>query len=127
MRQCDQRLPNLKTGVAKRTTTLPVSGSNLGPDLRALVAAGRLADDTKPIGKVAELIVDTARHGDGQPTLLRAAIAGIARIANGLGPISVLLKVMGQGGPNGRYLSLTAVAALFGQRRLPRRMTRTRP
>jgi hypothetical protein len=69
-----------------------VSGNNPCPFLRALVAAGRLADhtDTEPISKVADAIVDTARHGEGQPALPRAAIAGIALIANGLGPASVL-------------------------------------
>jgi hypothetical protein len=76
--------------LAKTTTTLPVSGDNPCPFLRALVAAGRLADDIEPIGQVAEVIVDTARHGEGQPALPRAAIAGIALIANGLGPASVL-------------------------------------
>jgi hypothetical protein len=76
--------------LAKTTTTLPVSGDNPCPFLRALVAAGRLADDIEPIGKVAEVIVDIARHGEGHPALPRAAIAGIALIANGLGPGSVL-------------------------------------
>jgi hypothetical protein len=69
---------------------LPVSGDNPCPFLRALVAAGRLADDIEPIGKVAEVIADTARQGVGQPALPRAAIAGIALIANGLDPASVL-------------------------------------
>jgi hypothetical protein len=204
--------------LAKTTTTLPVSGNNPCPFLRARVAAGRLADDTEPIGKVADAIVDGARHGEGQPALPRAAIVGIALIANGLGPASVLrtrllglrlnrlrggpldkkgvgsgildahgevdpaqlerlrefavskksvggraelglgagelkrfmdanferaagrrrridralmngewpvlLKVMGKDGPNGRFLSLKEVEALFRQRRLPDRMTR---
>jgi len=69
---------------------LPVSGNNPCPFLRALVAAGRLADDIEPLGKVAEVIVEAARHGDGQPALPRAAVAGIALIANGLDPASVL-------------------------------------
>jgi len=72
------------------TKPLPVSGNNPCPFLRALVAAGRLADDIEPLGKVAEVIVEAARHGDGQPALPRAAVAGIALIANGLDPASVL-------------------------------------
>jgi len=76
--------------LAKTTPTLPVSGNNPCPFLRALVASGRLADDTEPIGKVADAIVESARHGEGQPALPRAAIAGIALIANGLGPAAVL-------------------------------------
>lgn len=76
--------------MAKTTTTLPVSGNNPCPYLRALVAAGRLADDTEPIGKLADAIVDSARHGEGQPALPHAAIAGIALIANGLDPLSML-------------------------------------
>jgi hypothetical protein len=76
--------------LAKTLTTLPVSGNNPCPFLRALVASGRLADDTEPIGTVSEVIVDTARRGEGQPALPGIAIAGIALIANGLGPVSVL-------------------------------------
>jgi hypothetical protein len=72
------------------TKPLPVSGNNPCPFLRALVAAGRLADDIEPLGKVAEVIVEAARHGEGQPALPRAAVAGIALIANGLNPASVL-------------------------------------
>ena len=76
--------------MTKTATPLPVSAHNPCPFLRALVASGRLADDTEPIGTVAEVIVDTARHGEGQPALPHAAIAAIALIANGLGPVSVL-------------------------------------
>jgi hypothetical protein len=76
--------------LAKTATTPPVSGNNPCPFLRALVASGRLADDTETIGTMADVIVDTARRGEGQPTLPRAAIAGIALIANGLGPACVL-------------------------------------
>jgi hypothetical protein len=76
--------------LAKTPTTLPVSDNNPCPFLRALVASGRLADDVEPIGKVAEVIVDTALKGVGHPALPGAAIAGIALIANGLGPVSLL-------------------------------------
>lgn len=69
---------------------LPVSANNPCPFLRALVASGRLADDSEPLGKVAEVIVQVARHGEGQPALPKAAILGIAAIANGVGPLAVL-------------------------------------
>jgi hypothetical protein len=75
---------------------LPVSGNNPCPFLRALVASGRLADGTEPIGKVAEVIVEASLRGEGRPALQRAAIAGIALIANGLSP-AALLKTRLQG------------------------------
>jgi hypothetical protein len=71
-------------------TELPVSANNPCPFLRALVASGQLADDSEPLGRVAEVIVQVARHGEGQPALPKAAILGIAAIANGVGPLAVL-------------------------------------
>ena len=68
----------------------PVSGNNPCPFLRALVASGRLADGAEPIGKVVEVIAETARRGEGRPALARAAIAGIAMIANGLSQAALL-------------------------------------
>jgi hypothetical protein len=76
--------------LAKTPAPLPVSGGNPCPFLRALVADGRLADDTEPIGKLAGVIADAAARGEGRPALPRAAIAAIALVANGLGPLSVL-------------------------------------
>jgi hypothetical protein len=202
----------------KKNPKIPVSSGNPCPFLRALVADGRLADDVAPLQKVATVIVDTARAGEGQPALPRAAILAIGLIANGLGPLSmaatlrtglrlaalrggpldkkgvgsgildghgnvspkelarlgefsrskrtpagaaepglglpelraymdanferaagrrrradralmngewpVLLKVMGLDGPDGRYLSLHEVEALFKERKLPQRMLR---
>ena len=67
-----------------------VSADNPCPFLRALVAEGRLADDTEPLTKVAAVIAETARTGEGSPALPAAAIYGIAAIANGLGPLSLL-------------------------------------
>jgi hypothetical protein len=55
-----------------------------------LVAQGQLADGTESIGKVADVIVATAGRGEGHPALPRAAIVGVALIANGLDPLSVL-------------------------------------
>ncbi len=198
----------------------PVSPDNPCPFLRALVAQGRLADDTEPLAKVAAVIAETARAGEGSPALPAAAIYAIASVANGLGPLSllhaqrgglrlnalrggpldkkgvgsgildskgavdrqalkrlgtfardkatadgsreqglalpelrafmdanferaagrrrridrslmigewpVLLKVMGKDGPDGRYLSLADVEALFTKRQLPLRMSRPR-
>lgn len=74
----------------------PVSGNNPCPFLRALVAQGRLADDTEPLGKVASVIVQAARAGEGSPALPAAAIYAIASIANGLSPIA-LLETQGHG------------------------------
>ena len=201
-----------------RNAGTPVSSGNPCPFLRALVAQGSLADDIEPLPKVAAVIVDTARAGEGEPALPTAAIRAIGLIANGLGPLSiartlrqglrlnalrggpldkkgvgsgildgygnvsakelaglgefarskhaadgavepglglpelraymdvnfaraagrrrradralmigewpVLLKVMGRDGPDGRYLSLSEVQALFKQRKLPQRMLR---
>jgi hypothetical protein len=76
--------------VKKASESLPVSSNNPCPFLRALVADGRLADDTEPLGKVASVIVDAAKKGDGQPALPSAAIFGIALTANGFGPFSVI-------------------------------------
>ena len=67
-----------------------VSANNPCPFLRALVSEGRLADDTEPLQKVAEVIVSVARAGDGAPKLPGPAIFGIALIANGLGPFSLI-------------------------------------
>lgn len=77
------------------TPSLPVSGNNPCPFLRALVASGQLADDTDGIGKVAQVIGATAGRGEGHPALPRAAIMGVALIANGLDPISVLKAQLG--------------------------------
>ena len=69
---------------------IPVSGNNPCPFLRALVSEGRLADNTEPLDKVAAVIVQTARTGEGSPVLPAAAIYGIALIAHGLGPGAML-------------------------------------
>ena len=74
----------------KSKTTQAVSPNNPCPFLRALVAQGQLADDTEPLSKVASVIVEVAKRGDGSPALPAAAIYGIAMIANGIGPFSVL-------------------------------------
>jgi hypothetical protein len=68
----------------------PVSANNPCPFLRALVAAGRLADDREPLANVAAVIVATARAGDGEPVLPSSAIVGIAMVANGLGPLALI-------------------------------------
>jgi hypothetical protein len=70
--------------------SLPVSDNDPCPFLRALVSQGQLADDVVPLDRVARVVVDTARAGDGHQDLPRAAIIGIGAIANGLGPQSVL-------------------------------------
>ena len=72
-----------------------VSANNPCPFLRALVAQGQLADDTEPLSKVASVIVEVAKGGDGSPALPAAAIYGIAMIANGIGPFSVLNANLG--------------------------------
>ncbi len=74
----------------KFNTAYVVSPNNPCPFLRALVAQGTLADDIEPLSKVASVIVDVAKRGDGSPALPITAIYGIAMIANGLGPFSVL-------------------------------------
>jgi hypothetical protein len=68
----------------------PVSANNPCPFLRALVSEGQLADKTEPLDKVAAVIVQTARTGEGSPVLPAAAIFGIALIAHGLGPGAML-------------------------------------
>ena len=68
----------------------PVSANNPCPFLRALVSQGQLADNTEPLDKVAAVIAQTARTGEGSPVLPAAAIYGIALIANGLGPGAML-------------------------------------
>ena len=68
----------------------PVSANNPCPFLRALVSAGKLADDREPLAKVAAVVAASARAGDGRPELPRAAIFAIASVANGLGPLSLL-------------------------------------
>ncbi len=73
----------------KSDTSLPVSANNPCPFLRALVAQGKLADDTEPLGQVASVIVRVAKGGEGSPALPAPAIYGVALIANGLGPLSV--------------------------------------
>jgi len=67
----------------------PVSANNPCPFLRALVAAGKLADDREPLAEVAAVVATAARAGDGRPVLPRTAIFAIASVANGLGPLSL--------------------------------------
>lgn len=66
-----------------------VSANNPCPFLRALVAAGKLADDREPLAKVAAVVATAARAGVGRPVLPRTAIFVIASVANGLGPLSL--------------------------------------
>lgn len=66
-----------------------VSANNPCPFLRALVAAGELADDREPLAKVAAVVATAARAGDGRPVLPRTAVFAIASVANGLGPLSL--------------------------------------
>ena len=68
----------------------PVSANNPCPFLRALVAAGKLADDREPLAKVAAVVATAARAGEGRPELPQTAIFAIASVANGLGPLSLL-------------------------------------
>ncbi len=79
----------------KSDASHPVSPNNPCPFLRALVAQGQLADDTEPLSKVASVIVEVAKGGDGSPALPAAAIYGVAMIANGVGPFSVLNANLG--------------------------------
>lgn len=74
----------------------PVSPGNPCPFLRALVAQGLLPNGSVPVATVGRTIDRVARTGEGQPSLGAAAIAAIAAIANGIGPLSVLRNV-GQG------------------------------
>jgi hypothetical protein len=68
----------------------PVSPNNPCPFLRALVSTGKLSDDRESLAKVAAVVADTARAGDGHPELPRNAIFAIGSVANGLGPLSLL-------------------------------------
>lgn len=70
--------------------TTPVSANNPCPFLRALVASGQLSDEAEPLDTVAQVIVNTARKGDGQPALPNKLIAGIALIAHGVSPAALL-------------------------------------
>ena len=74
----------------KNSAAITVSPQNPCPFLRALVAQGQLADGTEPLAHVASVIAATARRGEGKPLLPAAVIYGIAMIANGIGPLSVL-------------------------------------
>lgn len=76
--------------VKKTPEPHPVSANNPCPFLRALVSAGKLADDREPLAKVAAVVAATANAGDGRPELPRAAIFVIASVANGLGPLPLL-------------------------------------
>jgi len=76
--------------IKKSSRQHTVSANNPCPFLRALVAAGQLADDREPLAKVAAVVATAARAGDGQPVLPRAAIYAIASVANGLGPLSLV-------------------------------------
>jgi hypothetical protein len=67
----------------------PVSANNPCPFLRALVSSGKLSDAREPLAKVAAVVAETARAGDGRPELPRAAIYAIALVANGWGPLSL--------------------------------------
>jgi hypothetical protein len=68
----------------------PVSPGNPCPFLRALVASGMLADGSEPISRIVSTIADVAKKGEGAPTVPPAAIYGIAMVANGLNPLTVL-------------------------------------
>jgi hypothetical protein len=74
----------------KPDKSLPVSANNPCPFLRALVAAGKLADGRVPLQEVAAVVVATASAGDGQPVLPASAVYGIGLVANGLGPAALL-------------------------------------
>ena len=76
--------------VKKSVGSLPVSANNPCPFLRALVSMGSLSDGREPLGKVASAVASTARAGDGQPVLPRAAIWAIGLMANGLDPLSLI-------------------------------------
>jgi hypothetical protein len=79
----------------KSNTVHTVSPNNPCPFLCALVAQGKLADDTEPLAKVATVVAETARGGEGSPLLPAPAIYGVAMIANGIGPFSVLNANLG--------------------------------
>ena len=69
---------------------LPVSPNNPCPFLRALVAAGKVADGQEPLFSLSAAVVQAASGGAGAPALPAAAIYGIALIANGLAPWTLL-------------------------------------
>jgi hypothetical protein len=75
--------------IQRRVRPHPVSANNPCPFLRALVSSGKLSDTREPLLKVAAVVADTARAGDGRPELPRVAIYAIASVANGCGPISL--------------------------------------
>jgi hypothetical protein len=74
----------------RQPTQHPVSPGNPCPFLRAMVASGKLADGQEPIKHIVSTLVDVAKKGAGAPALPPAAIYGIAMVANGLSPLSVL-------------------------------------
>lgn len=76
--------------VDKVPESFPVSGNNPCPLLRALVSTGRLSDDREPLEKVAAVISATASAGDGNPVLPAKATVGIAMVANGLSPLTLI-------------------------------------
>lgn len=61
-----------------------VSSDNPCPFLRALVADGTLADGTEPLARIATILVETARQGEGAPSLPKTGICIIALSANGM-------------------------------------------
>jgi hypothetical protein len=109
--------------VAKKSVeTLPVSGDNPCPFLRALVAGGKLADATEPLDRVASVIVETAGRGEGQPKLPGKAIYAIALVANGLSPLALIntkrhgLRLNGlRGGPLDKKGAGSGILDALGQ------------
>ncbi|HMS28098.1 MAG TPA: hypothetical protein PKC80_12115 [Burkholderiaceae bacterium] len=83
-------MPNGKIQKTTSPNARPVSPNNPCPFLRGLVAQGALADDVEPLRQVAKVITATALKGEGAPKVPAAAIYGVALIANGLSPLSVL-------------------------------------
>lgn len=78
----------------KDRTGLPVSKNNPCPYLRALVAQGLLADDEEPLDHLTNVILKTARSGEGAPELDAKKIKNVATIANGIGPLSLLRTLL---------------------------------
>lgn len=64
--------------------------SNPCPYLRALVAQGKLADGTVPLKSLVDMVVQTARSGEGQPELDANKISLVALISNGINPCTLL-------------------------------------